>query len=67
MYNYAVAGYLLWRYYYILEYGYSAFYYANEARKYLFQKTEENINDKEEWILIENKEPCIVINEIELP
>lgn len=66
MYHYAVIGYMLWRYSYVFEYTYYAFSYANTARHILFDKKDGKI-ESDEWILIEPKEPDVIIEEIELP
>jgi hypothetical protein len=64
----AVGGYLLWRYYYVLEYGYSAVYYTNAARRVLVHALtgddpgpEEDIS--EDWVLCEDAEsPTVILN-----
>jgi hypothetical protein len=52
MYHYIViGGYFLWKYYYVLEYGYTALYYTNIARHAVFDKDEKDFND---WILCDS-------------
>jgi hypothetical protein len=63
MYHYALIGYMLWKYAYVLEYTYSAVCYSNTIRHYIFDKKEEN----EDWVLLEIKDPSVIIEEIELP
>lgn len=65
MYHYALAGYILWKYSYILEYTYSALCYGNAIRHYIFDKKE--IQDNEDWIFIDPKLPCIIVEETEIP
>ena len=68
MYHYALIGYMLWRYSYVLEYTYSAVCYGNAVRHYIFDKEEKPV-ESEDWVLIETKEPdlAVIIEEIELP
>lgn len=65
MYHYALFGYMLWRYSYILEYTYSALCYANYIRHFIKNKNN-NINN-DDWILVQPKEPHILLQEIEIP
>lgn len=65
MYHYALIGYMLWRYSYVLEYTYSAVCYGNAIRHYIFDKTKNE--QSEDWVLIEPKEPTVIIEEIEIP
>lgn len=68
MYHYALIGYMVWRYSYVLEYTYSAVCYGNAIRHYIFDKKEQPPNC-EDWVLIEPKEPelTVIIDEIEIP
>jgi hypothetical protein len=55
---------MLWRYSYVLDYTYSVLCYGNAVRHYIFDKKKE---ESDEWILIEPKEPSVIIEEIEIP
>jgi len=44
----------MWRYFYILEYGYSTLYYGNQVRKLITDKKQDNETGNEvgnDWIL----------------
>lgn len=48
MYHYAVLGsYLLWRYFYLLEYGYSTVYYGSKAVKFVSNQIHPKKPDEE--------------------
>lgn len=66
MYHYALVGYMLWRYSYVFEYTYYAISYGNAVRHYIFDKKQEKERESDEWVLVEPKEPCVIIQEIEL-
>jgi hypothetical protein len=63
MYYYAFIGYVLWRHFYVLEYTYNILYYINFFRRIISKpKKLQRYND--EWVLLEYKEPAIIISEI---
>ncbi len=61
MYQYAFVGYMVWKYLYLLEYGYNAYHYGKYIAKF-FQKHPQN-----EWILLDNlkdDDPVIIVEKI---
>jgi hypothetical protein len=55
MYNYIFIGAVLWRYYHVIEYGYSGLCYANSARHFIFDKKPEPIYNNEDWVLVDKE------------
>jgi hypothetical protein len=58
-----IVGYFLWKYYYVLEYGYNIFYYMNVVRHLVFDKKEEK-DSSEDWLLCEEKDPFVIIEKL---
>jgi hypothetical protein len=52
--KYILAGYLIYRYFYVIEYSYNFFYYSNELRKKIFGKQE--LQTDETWLLCDEDE-----------
>lgn len=67
MYHFALIGYMLWRYSYVFEYTYSALYYGNAIRHYVFDKQDKIEEDTDDWLLIERKDPCVILQEVDIP
>lgn len=70
MYHYVcIGGYLLWRYSYVLEYGYTTLHYANALRHFVFDKESKNEEQdifEEDWVYFESKEPSVIIEKIDI-
>jgi hypothetical protein len=58
-----IGGYLLWKYYYIVEYTYSALYYTNAVRHIIFDKKKEKEKESlsDDWILCEEGSPTVIV------
>jgi hypothetical protein len=62
MYHYLCGAYLLWRYSYILDYGYKAYCYGSYISSALV-RVREGAPESEDWVLCDTEDSVLVKNE----